>query len=97
MHPIARYRWNSGYGEGWALYSERLADDLGFSFGWGAVYFTVLTALWDGQTLGKRWLGIRVVSLRGAHVAQLTLSNLDLSACRFAGAHRSGKSRRASR
>jgi hypothetical protein len=29
----------------------------------------------------------RVVSLRGANVAQLTLSNLDLSACRFAGAH----------
>lgn len=44
---------------------ERLADDLGFSFGWGAVYFTVLTVLWDGQTLGKRWLGIRVISLRG--------------------------------
>jgi uncharacterized protein (DUF885 family) len=29
VHPIARYLWNSGYGEGWALYSERLADELG--------------------------------------------------------------------
>ena len=29
VHPIARYFWNSGYGEGWALYSERLADELG--------------------------------------------------------------------
>jgi Pentapeptide repeats (9 copies) len=29
----------------------------------------------------------RVVSLRGTHVGHLTLSNLDLSACRFAGAH----------
>jgi uncharacterized protein (DUF885 family) len=28
VHPIARYFWNSGYGEGWALYSERLMDDL---------------------------------------------------------------------
>ena len=28
VHPIARYLWNSGYGEGWALYSERLADEL---------------------------------------------------------------------
>ena len=28
VHPIARYFWNSGYGEGWALYSERLADEL---------------------------------------------------------------------
>ncbi|MFC1776341.1 DUF885 family protein [Pseudomonadota bacterium] len=29
VHPIVRYLWNSGFGEGWALYSERLADELG--------------------------------------------------------------------
>ncbi len=29
VHPLARYMWNSGYGEGWALYSERVADELG--------------------------------------------------------------------
>ena len=29
VHPLARYLWNSGYGEGWGLYSERLADELG--------------------------------------------------------------------
>jgi len=28
VHPIARYLWNAGYGEGWALYSERLMDEL---------------------------------------------------------------------
>jgi len=28
VHPIARYLWNSGYGEGWALYSERLMDEI---------------------------------------------------------------------
>ena len=28
VHPIARYLGNSGYSEGWALYSERLADEL---------------------------------------------------------------------
>ena len=28
VHPIARYLWNSGFGEGWALYSERLMDKL---------------------------------------------------------------------
>jgi uncharacterized protein (DUF885 family) len=29
VHPLARYLWNSGYGEGWALYAERLAQELG--------------------------------------------------------------------
>lgn len=28
-HPITRYFFNSGFGEGWALYSERLADEMG--------------------------------------------------------------------
>ena len=28
VHTIARYLWNSGYGEGWALYSERVAQEL---------------------------------------------------------------------
>lgn len=26
---LNRYLWNSGFGEGWALYAERLADDMG--------------------------------------------------------------------
>ena len=29
VHPIARYTYYSGFGEGWALYAERLADELG--------------------------------------------------------------------
>lgn len=28
IHPIGRYLFNSGYAEGWALYSERLADEM---------------------------------------------------------------------
>ena len=28
IHPIGRYIFNSGYVEGWALYAERLADDM---------------------------------------------------------------------
>jgi uncharacterized protein (DUF885 family) len=29
VHALVRYLWNSGYGEGWALYSERVAQELG--------------------------------------------------------------------
>jgi uncharacterized protein (DUF885 family) len=29
IHPIGRYIYNSGYAEGWALYAERLADEMG--------------------------------------------------------------------
>jgi uncharacterized protein (DUF885 family) len=32
-HPIARYMGNAGYSEGWALYSERLADEMGLFTG----------------------------------------------------------------
>ncbi|WP_448549253.1 RDD family protein [Thalassotalea fusca] len=39
--------------------------DLGLSFGWAAVYFTIFTALWEGQTPGKRLMGIRVLQLDG--------------------------------
>ena len=29
LHPISRYFFLSGFGEGWGLYSERLADEMG--------------------------------------------------------------------
>ena len=28
-HPLVRYFYNSGFGEGWALYAEQLADEMG--------------------------------------------------------------------
>jgi len=28
-HPLLRYAYNSGFGEGWALYAEQLADEMG--------------------------------------------------------------------
>lgn len=28
-HSLNKYLWNAGYGEGWALYTERLADEMG--------------------------------------------------------------------
>lgn len=44
---------------------RRMLDDIGFGFGWAAVYFSFLTAWWQGQTLGKRMFGLRVVQLNG--------------------------------
>lgn len=43
----------------------RTLDELGIGFGWTGLYFTALTALWKGQTLGKRLMGVRVVRLNG--------------------------------
>lgn len=44
---------------------ESLADDLGFSIGWAAVYFSYFPGAWRGQTPGKRLLGLRTVRLNG--------------------------------
>jgi uncharacterized protein (DUF885 family) len=32
-HPVTAFLWNAGFGEGWALYAERLADELGLFSG----------------------------------------------------------------
>lgn len=45
-----------------------LLDDLGLGFGWAALYTTVLLSATNGQTLGKRLLGIRVVRLDGQRI-----------------------------
>lgn len=40
-------------------------DSLGIGFGWAAFYFTMFTALWKGQTPGKKIMKIRVLQLDG--------------------------------
>ena len=45
-----------------------LADDLGFGFGWAALYMTVILSWWKGQTVGKRVMRIRVVRLDGGPI-----------------------------
>lgn len=42
-----------------------IMSDLGLSLGWAALYFSVFTAWWRGQTIGKRIVGIEVVKLDG--------------------------------
>jgi len=43
-------------------------SELGRSFGWAAVYFSALTAWWNGQTIGKKLFGIRVVRIDGKNI-----------------------------
>lgn len=50
---------------GLRTYIAGLFDDLGLGFGWAAVYFTAFLAMMQGQTPGKRLLGLRVIRLDG--------------------------------
>jgi uncharacterized RDD family membrane protein YckC len=38
---------------------------MGLGFGWAIAYFSLLPYLWNGQSLGKRVFGLRVVELTG--------------------------------
>lgn len=49
----------------WRRAWDRLLASVGLSFGWGLVYFSLLPAWWNGQTLGKKLLRLRVVELTG--------------------------------
>lgn len=53
---------------------ERLAgglDELGLGLGWSIVYFSLLPPFWNGYTVGKRLLGLRIVELSGAKLTPL--------------------------
>jgi uncharacterized protein (DUF885 family) len=55
---IARFLFNSGYGEGWALYAERLADELG-------LYSSDLDRL--GMLSNAAWRAVRLIVDTGLH------------------------------
>ncbi|WP_417762572.1 RDD family protein [Shewanella sp.] len=46
-------------------WAKGIIADLGLGLSWGALYFTLFTALLRGQTPGKKLLGLRVVRLNG--------------------------------
>jgi uncharacterized RDD family membrane protein YckC len=47
------------------------ADEVGLGLGWAIVYFTLLPVWWNGQTVGKRLLGLRVVELTGKPITAM--------------------------
>ena len=46
-------------------WGKGIIQDLGLGFGWAAVYFTLFSLLWRGQTPGKKLCNTRVVALNG--------------------------------
>ncbi|RQO55955.1 hypothetical protein DBR47_19010 [Paucibacter sp. KBW04] len=44
---------------------KRLVNEVGLSYFWALLYFSILPVLLSGQTLGKKLLGLRVVELTG--------------------------------
>jgi len=47
------------------------ADEVGLGLGWAIVYFALLPVWWNGQTVGKRLLGLRVVELTGKPITAM--------------------------
>ncbi len=66
---VARLRAREA--QGWSESLQQWAEDLGLGYGWALVYFTMLPARWNGQTVGKRCLGLRVVELSGRPITPL--------------------------
>lgn len=57
---------DSGSSTGIIAWIKAFLEDLGIGFGLAMLYFSVLTTRMQGQTFGKRLLGIRVVLLDGS-------------------------------
>nr|WP_295082695.1 RDD family protein [uncultured Roseateles sp.] len=44
---------------------KRIVNEVGLSYFWALLYFSLLPVFWPGQTLGKKLLGLKVVELTG--------------------------------
>ena len=58
LHPALQYLWISGTGEGWAVYTERLADELG-------LYTSDVSQI--GRLSSEAWKAARLVVDPGVH------------------------------
>jgi len=59
----ARAKLDNAEPQGLRGFVAGIADDLGFGFGWMALYFTFFLAWMKGQTPGKRLMKVRVIRL----------------------------------
>jgi len=50
-------------------WAQAVLTDLGLGFGWAALYFSVFVAWFNGQTIGKMLLRIRVVKIDGREIS----------------------------
>lgn len=56
----------------WRDDAMRRLHRLGLRFGWAIAYFSLLPFWWQGQTVGKRLCGLRVVELTGKPLGLMT-------------------------
>jgi len=52
---------------------DRAVAEVGLGFGWGIVYFSLLPAFWQGRTVGKALLKLRIAELSGRPLTPLRL------------------------
>ena len=56
----------------WRDEAMRRLHRVGVRFGWAIAYFSLLPFWWNGQTVGKRLFGLRVVQLTGSPLGLMT-------------------------
>jgi hypothetical protein len=50
---------------------DAVVTEVGLGFGWGIVYFSLLPAFWQGRTVGKALLKLRIAELSGRPLTPL--------------------------
>jgi len=58
-------------GSSWLNVVADVSRTFGLTFGWAGVYFTLCTAWWRGRTVGKLFVGTRVVRLDGQRLTAM--------------------------
>lgn len=67
-HDLANIK-NESDGIGVIGSVKAVLSEIGFEFGWATIYFSLLTTIFNGQTLGKKVMSIQVVQLNGKRLS----------------------------